>query len=162
MFNAIQNCPIPVVSQVHGFCFGGGCGIVAASDIVIAAPGTLFAFSEAKLGLIPATISPFVKAKIGAAARELFVTASPFDAETALRIGLVNVLGGSEEVEKRIKCILACGPEAVRASKQLALNEPLGSQAAASLLAETRTRAEAQEGIAAFLEKRKPNFGGTA
>lgn len=163
MFDAVYRCPVPVIAQVHGPCFGGGCGIVAAADIVVAASNALFAFSEAKLGLVPATISPFVLRKIGSYSRELFVTAMPFDAVRGKEIGLVNTVVDEAELEptvaRLLKAILANGPSAVRASKQLAISAPLGGEAAAELLAKTRAGAEAKEGITAFLEKRKANFG---
>jgi len=163
MFDAVYRCPVPVIAQVHGPCFGGGCGIVAAADIVVAASNALFAFSEAKLGLVPATISPFVLRKIGSYSRELFVTAMPFDAVRGKEIGLVNTVVDEAELEptvaRLLKAILANGPSAVRASKQLAISAPFGGDAAAELLAKTRAGAEAKEGITAFLEKRKANFG---
>jgi enoyl-CoA hydratase/carnithine racemase len=163
MFDAVYRCPVPVIAQVHGPCFGGGCGIVAAADIVVAASNALFAFSEAKLGLVPATISPFVLRKIGSYSRELFVTAMPFDASRGKEIGLVNTVVDEAELEptvaRLLKAILANGPSAVRASKQLAISAPLGGEAAAELLAKTRAGEEAKEGITAFLEKRKANFG---
>ena len=91
MLEAIDTCPAPVVTAVQGHALGGGCGLVACSDIVIAAPDAVFAFSEVKLGIIPAVISPYALRKIGEAhARRLFVTGERFDAATALRIGLVS------------------------------------------------------------------------
>src|SRR3954467_15223255 len=91
MLDAIDSCPAPVVARVQGHALGGGCGLVACSDVVVAEPGTQFAFSEVKLGIVPAVISPFALAKIGpGAARRYFVTGERFDAETALRIGLVH------------------------------------------------------------------------
>ena len=159
LFEAIATCPALVVAQVHGACFGGGCGIVAASDVVVADAGTKFAFSEVRLGLVPATISPFVLPKIGAGhARALFATGAIFDAERAQRIGLVHEIGGGDLVAKIVKNQLAVGPLAAASSKRLAMNAPLNRAAAADLLAETRAGDEAREGIGAFLEKRKATF----
>ena len=98
MLEAIDRCPAPVVARVHGHALGGGAGLVACADAVVAAPDTLFAFSEVKLGIVPAVISPFALAKIGpSAARRLFVTGERFDAETALRIGLVHEVADDPE-----------------------------------------------------------------
>jgi len=159
LFEAIATCPALVVSHVHGACFGGGCGIVAASDVVVADAATKFAFSEVRLGLVPATISPFVLPKIGAGhARALFATGAIFDAERALRIGLVHEIGDAESIAKIVKNQLAVGPLAAASSKRLAMHPPLDRAAAADLLAETRAGDEAREGIGAFLEKRKASF----
>ncbi|MHB8650530.1 MAG: enoyl-CoA hydratase-related protein, partial [Gaiellaceae bacterium] len=108
MFEAIDRCPAPVVVRVQGHALGGGAGLVAAADIAIAAPGTAFAFSEVKLGIVPAVISPFVLAKIGpGAARRYFVTGERFDAATALRIGLVH------EVAEDLDGAVERGPRAL-------------------------------------------------
>src|SRR3989475_8493251 len=90
MCEAVDRCPAPVIARVHGYALGGGSGLVACADIAIAAPDATFGFSEVKLGVIPAVISPFVLPKIGAHARRYFLTGERFDAETALRIGLVE------------------------------------------------------------------------
>src|SRR5438445_10532093 len=90
MCETIDRCPAPVIARVHGFALGGGSGLVAAADIAIAAPDATFGFSEVKLGIIPAVISPFVPPKLGAHARRYFLTGERFGAETALRIGLVH------------------------------------------------------------------------
>ena len=93
MLEAVDGCPAPVVGRVQGHAFGGGAGLVACCDVVIADPGTAFAFSEVKLGIVPGVISPFVLGKIGtSAARRYFVTGERFDAATALRIGLAHEL----------------------------------------------------------------------
>src|SRR5207253_5914749 len=122
MLEAIDRCPAPVVCRVQGHAVGGGCGLVACSDIAIAAPDTKFAFSEVKLGIIPAVISPFALAKIGAsAARRYFVTGERFDAETALRVGLVHEL--AEDLDAAVDGLLdelrSAGPEAARHAKKL-------------------------------------------
>ncbi len=160
LFKAITDCPAVVISLVHGAAFGGGCGLVAASDIAIASPDAKFSFSEVKLGLIPATISPFVIGKIGAGhARALFTTGEPFGAEHALRIGLVHEVAENldEAVNRKIKNILASGPRAVSGAKQLTL-EDLSIEETARRLARARAGDEGKEGVAAFLEKRKASF----
>lgn len=163
LFQSIVDCRAVVIAQVHGAAFGGGCGLVAAVDVAIAAEGTRFSFSEVKLGLVPATISPFVLPKIGPGhARHLFTTGEVFDAHHALRIGLVHDVVAREELEaataKRVKAVLASGPRAVASAKKLAQSAPLGLEAAARLLAETRAGDEAREGIAAFLDRRPANY----
>jgi methylglutaconyl-CoA hydratase len=163
LFETMVECPALVIARVHGPAFGGGCGLVAASDVALAAHEAKFAFSEVKLGLIPATISPFVVEKIGRGhARALFTTGEVFDAEKALRIGLVHEAVPAEELDSmiasKLKAVLAAGPAAVATSKQLAQVSPLGLKDAARRLAQARAGAEAKEGIAAFLEKRRANF----
>jgi methylglutaconyl-CoA hydratase len=160
MLEAMDSCPAPVVARVHGHALGGGCGLVACSDIAVAAPDALFAFSEVKLGIIPAVISPFALAKIGpSAARRYFVTGEKFDAETALRIGLVH--GVAEDLDGAAKAILgelrSAGPEAARHAKKLVLERPdgLGTE---RRIAQRRTSEEGQEGLRAFLEKRDPSW----
>jgi enoyl-CoA hydratase/carnithine racemase len=137
--------------------------LVAASDIAIASEKALFAFSEVRLGLVPATISPYVIAKIGhGQARALFVTGEAFGGDHALRIGLIQEVTSSEQldeaVERKIKAILGAGPKAVSDSKRLAQAAPLGMEDAARLLASVRSGAEAREGVSAFLDRRAPNF----
>lgn len=163
LFEAITSSHAVVIAQVHGAAFGGGAGLVAACDVAVAASNTLFAFSEAKLGLVAATISPFVIGKIGAGhARALFSTAEPFGAEHALRIGLVHcVVDESEvaaEVHKKVASVLKCGPTAVAKSKQLAQTPPMPKDQTAKLLAMARASDEGKEGVAAFLEKRPASF----
>jgi methylglutaconyl-CoA hydratase len=160
MLEGIDQCPAPVVARVHGHALGGGCGLVACVDIAVAAEGTLFAFSEVKLGIIPSVISPFALAKIGpSAARRYFVTGERFDADTALRIGLVHDV--SAEVDAAVDRILAelhnAGPEAARAAKRLVLERPDGL-ATERRIAERRTSEEGQEGLRSFIEKRKPTW----
>jgi methylglutaconyl-CoA hydratase len=160
MLETIDSCPAPVVTRVHGHALGGGCGLVACSDIVIAAPGTVFGFSEVKLGIIPAVISPYALAKIGASAgRRYFVTGERFDAATALRIGLVHEL--ATDLDAAVAAIVAelrsAGPEAARHAKKLVLERPdgLGTE---RRIAQRRTSEEGQEGLRAFLEKRHPSW----
>jgi methylglutaconyl-CoA hydratase len=158
MLEAINSCPAPVLARVHGHALGGGCGLVASADIAIAAADAKFAFAEVKLGIIPAVISPFALAKIGAsAARRYFVTGERFDAQTALRIGLVHEV--AEDLDGAVERILAelrtAGPEAARHAKQLVLErpDPLGTE---RRIAQRRTSDEGQEGLRAFVENRNP------
>jgi methylglutaconyl-CoA hydratase len=164
MLEAIDTCPAPVVARVQGHALGGGCGIVACADIAVTAPDVRFAFSEVKLGIIPAVISPFALAKIGpSAARRYFVTGERFDAATALRIGLVHEV--AEDLDTAVEQVLAelrtAGPEAARHAKRLVLERPdgLGTE---RRNAQRRTSDEGQEGLRAFLEKRDPSWGSTS
>jgi len=157
MLEAIDSCPAPVVARVQGYALGGGSGLVCCTDIAVAAPDAVFAFSEVKLGIVPAVISPFVFPRIGtAAARRLFLTGERFDAETALRIGLVHEIANDLDavLERVIAEMLSAGPEATRAAKQLIRDRPDGEQAA-RLAAKLRTSSEGQDGLRAFLEKRR-------
>jgi methylglutaconyl-CoA hydratase len=160
MLEAVDGCPAPVVARVQGHAFGGGVGLVACCDVAIADPGTAFAFSEVKLGIVPGVISPFVLAKIGtSAARRYFVTGERFDAATALRIGLVHELADDLDaaVERVVGELLTAGPDATRVAKALA-RAPLAMEDTARLIAESRVSAEGQEGLHAFLEKRTASF----
>jgi len=166
MLHAVNACPVPVLARVHGAALGGGAGVLAACDRVIAADDTSFGFTEVKLGLVPAVISPFVIAKIGEThARALFTTGERFDAQRALRIGLVHdVVPGANldaAVQAVIGEVLSGGPAATRLAKEIALNVPrlapeqIGPWTARRL-ANQRTSDEGQEGLRAFLEKRDP------
>jgi methylglutaconyl-CoA hydratase len=160
LLEAIDSCPAPVVARIQGHALGGGAGLVACADIAVAAEDAVFAFSEVKVGLIPAVISPFVLAKIGpSAARRYFLTGERFDAATALRIGLVHdvAAGLDRAVERVLSELLAAGPEAVRAAKLLVRDRPAGIETARRI-AEQRASAEGQEGLRAFLEKRPPRW----
>ena len=133
---------------------------MACADIAVAAPDAVFAFSEVKLGIIPAVVSPFALAKIGpGAARRYFVTGERFDAETALRIGLVHEVAADLDgaVAQVLEELLSAGPKAARAAKKLVLERPDGPDTARRI-AEQRTSEEGQEGLRAFLEKRKPSW----
>jgi methylglutaconyl-CoA hydratase len=161
MLAAVDACPAPLVARVQGYALGGGSGLVACADIVVAAPDATFGFSEVRLGIIPAVISPFVFAKIGTgAARHLFVTGERFDAETALRIGLVHELAENavEAVDRIVRDILSSGPEATRAAKRLARTRPADPEELARIAAQLRAGEEGQEGLRAFLEKRRPDW----
>jgi methylglutaconyl-CoA hydratase len=160
MLEAIDRCPAPVVARVQGHALGGGCGLVACADLVVAAPDAVFAFSEVKLGIIPAVISPFALAKIGtSAARRYFLTGERFDAETALRIGLVQEVAPDLDtaVERVVGELLSAGPRAARWAKRLVQERPDGPETA-RWIAERRTSDEGQEGLRAFLERRDPRW----
>ena len=163
MFDAIDRCPAPVLVRVQGHAMGGGLGLVACSDVAVAAEDAVFALSEVKLGIVPGAISTFVLAKIGAsAARRYFLTGERFDAQVALRIGLVHEVVPPGEldgaVQQMLGEIVAAGPQAVRAAKRLVLDAPLAPEDAARRIAERRASEEGQEGLRAFLEQRPPSW----
>ena len=155
----IDRCPAPVVARVQGYALGGGSGLVACADVAIAAPDATFGFSEVKLGIVPAVISPFVLPKIGPNARRYFLTGERFDAETALRIGLVHEIAGDLDyaVAHVVGELLTAGPQAVREAKRLIRDRPEG-QATAETAARLRAGEEGQEGLRAFLERRDANW----
>ena len=158
MLESIDGCPAPVVAVVQGHALGGGVGLVACSDIVLAEPRAVFAFSEVKLGIIPAVISPFALRKIGeSAARRYFVTGERFDATTALRIGLVHEVADDLDVAlaRVLGELRTAGPRAARHAKRLVLERPDGPETARRI-AERRTSEEGQEGLRAFLDQRPP------
>ncbi len=165
LLQTIYTLPCPVIARVNGLAMGGGVGLIAACDSAIAVESARFAFSEVKLGIAPAVISPYVIRKIGEAnARALFVTGSRFSAQRALAIGLVQeVVAGEqldEAVQKVMEELLSGGPAALRACKALALtvggmNYEQARNYTAETIARLRTSAEGQEGLSAFLEKRK-------
>ncbi|MDA3941976.1 MAG: enoyl-CoA hydratase-related protein [Bacteroidetes bacterium] len=170
LFIQIDACPIPVLAIVHGAVFGGANGLTAACDIVLAHEETVFAFSEVKLGITPATISPFVIARCGqAAARELMLTGRKFTASEAFRFMLVNQIFTDESSKKitdyYIKQLLSSAPNALRDCKQLiklvgqqAENPALLFDETTAMIARQRSSPEGQEGLAAFFDKRKPNW----
>jgi len=167
MLDAIDRCPAPVIARVHGAALGGGMGLCAVSDLVIAESGARFGFTETRLGILPAVISPFVIAKIGEShARALFPGGRRFDAGRALRIGLVHEVVEGEgaldaAVQSALDDLLAAGPTAARAAKAV-IREVRGLPHestrwhTARRIAGQRTSAEGQEGLRAFLEKREP------
>ena len=160
MMQAIDSCPAPVVARIQGYALGGGSGVAAAVDIGIAAEDAIFGFSEVKLGIIPAVISPFVLPKIGDdAARRYFLTGERFDAETALRIGLVHEIATNldEAVDRVVDELLTSGPQAVREAKRLIRMHPQGEDTA-QWAARMRASEEGQEGLRAFLERRTPGW----
>lgn len=167
MLRAIRECPKPVIARVHGAAIGGGVGLVAACDMAVAVGKAVFCLSEVKLGILPAVISPYVLEKIGPGiARRYGVTAERFDAHEARRIGLVSeVVETPEDLDERIgdliRHVLGNGPEAVAACKGI-LSEVGGvdwdavTDLTARAIAERRVSSEGQDGLKAFLEKRKP------
>lgn len=170
MFRAIDNCPRPVIGRVQGAALGGGAGLAAVCDLVVAADDAIFGFTEVKLGIIPAVISPFVLAKIGPShVRALFLTGERFDAARAARIGLVHDVvppdGLDAGVERVLAEIRSAGPYAVSAAKLLvrrvldATYEESRSITTRAI-ADLRISPEGQEGLRAFLERRKPSFHG--
>ena len=169
MLDAIQSCPVPVIARVQGAALGGGMGLCAAADIVVATADARFGFTETKLGIIPAVIGTFVIPKIGAShARALFATGERFDASRALRIGLVHeVVPDVAGLDARIEAILdelrSAGPTAIRAAKALVAEVATLGPAEARKhtprhIAQQRTSPEGQEGLRAFLEKRRPDW----
>ncbi len=173
MFAVINECPKPVIGAVHGAAIGGGVGLVSVCDVVVAIEDTQFSLSEVRLGIVPACIGPFVIAKIGVShARGLFVSAERFKASRAKEIGLIHEVVKDEAsmkqtVEKMLENMLQCGPKAMALAKKLVLDlswperranlkDPLSYVAQA--LAEVRVSPEGQEGVRAFLEKRRPQW----
>jgi methylglutaconyl-CoA hydratase len=168
MFRALDELPVPVVGRVHGAAIGGGAGLTAVCDIAVADEDTVFGFTEVKLGIIPAVISPFVLAKIGrSAARELFLSGARFPAARAYKIGLVHAVVPAADLDDTISRYVAeiatAGREAIAAAKAL-IRDVWGRSSAeaapitATALAARRASAEGQEGLRAFLEKRKPRW----
>jgi methylglutaconyl-CoA hydratase len=164
MFEAINAAPAPVVGRVHGASLGAGMGLMAVCDIVVAARDCVFGFTEVKLGIIPAVISPYVLAKIGESwASALFVTGERFGTEVARQIGLAHWIADPEEldaaVEQKIDEIAASGPQAVREAKRLipgVLTRPQSERRdyTAERIASVRASDEGQAGLRAFLDKR--------
>lgn len=169
MLETLNFLPVPAIARVQGAALGGGAGLVCCCDIAVAANNASFAFSEVKLGLIPATISPYIVRAIGPrAARRYCLTAERFDAQKALALGLVSEIATDDTLDhcvaRLVDSILQNGPDAVRATKRLLfdvaeqdLNEEL-LRATSERIAQTRATDEAREGIAAFLEKRAPDW----
>lgn len=168
LFKAIYNCPIPTIALVHGSAFGGANGLYTACDIVIAEEDTTFAFSEVKLGIAPATIAPFVIKRIGEfGAKELMMTGKRFKGNEALKWNLVNHIYKNGEDENPLNEILkqfeSSAPGAVKETKKLittVLEKDVdeGIEFTSELIAKLRASEEGQEGMAAFLEKRKPKW----
>ncbi len=167
MFLTLAQCPKPVIARVHGAALGGGAGLVAACDIAIAVETAQFGFTEVKLGIIPAVISPFVIARIGLAnAREYFLTGERFPAPVARELGLVQHVVPDETamdalIESKLAQVLTSSPSAVAAAKELLFGVaglPLGSTLdyTADAIARARASDQGQAGIAAFLSRSKP------
>lgn len=168
LFYAIAQAPKPVITRVHGPAIAGALGIVAASDYAVAVRSVSFAFTEVRIGIAPAMISPFIVWRIGAPrARRLFMTGERFSAEEAARMGLVDRVVDEGELDAVIESITkdfeACAPHAVGAAKRIANRVADGPPEShrrytAELIAQLRASEEGQEGMAAFLEKRKPSW----
>jgi methylglutaconyl-CoA hydratase len=168
MFAAIDELPVPLIARVHGAALGGGAGLAAVCDIVVAEEQAVFGFTEVKLGIVPAVISPFAIAKIGrSAARDLFLTGARFSAARAKEIGLVHAVVPSADLDatvtEYVREILAAGPEAVAAAKGLVRNVwgrsiENAMVVTAAAIATRRVSPEGQEGLRAFLEKRTPGW----
>ena len=159
MLETIDRCPAPVVARNPGYALGGGSGLVACTDVAIAAPDAVFGFPEVKLGIIPAVISPFVLPRIGQAARRYFLTGERFGAETALRIGLVHELAADLDaaIQTVVAELLTSGPQAAREAKKLVRERPAPEETA-RIAARLRSGGEGQEGLRAFLGKRTPSW----
>ncbi|HEX5578073.1 MAG TPA: enoyl-CoA hydratase-related protein [Candidatus Limnocylindria bacterium] len=169
MLDTIDACPAPVVARVHGAALGGGMGLCAVADVTLAAADAAFGFTETRLGILPAVISPYVIARIGEGqARALFPTGERFDAERALRIGLVHeVLPDEAALDVRLQAVivdlLAAGPVAARAAKaiirdQRGLSTAEKRSLTVGAIARQRVSPEGQEGLTAYLEKRPPSW----
>lgn len=168
MLRTVDECPRPVIARVHGPALGGGSGLVAACDIVLASDAAQFGFTEVRLGLVPAVVSTFVLPRIGPrAARRYFLTGERFGAAEALALGLVHEVVPADRLDARVDFfvgeLLRCGPAAVAAAKKLireasALPREKAIEHTVRTIASIRVSAEAQEGLGAFLEKRKPKW----
>ena len=168
MFRALYDLPMPLVARVQGAAIGGGAGLVAVADVAIASTSATFAFTETRLGILPAVVSPYVVRKIGPAhATALFVTGLRFDALRALEIGLVEAVEEPPDLDARVEAlvaaILAGGRQAVNAAKRL-VREVEGrklddvTELTVERIARARVGDEGQEGMRAFLEKREPTW----
>ena len=161
MLEAVDSCAAPVVVRIHGYALGGGSGLAACGDAVVAAPDATFGFTEVRLGIIPAVISPFVFAKTGAGSvRRFFQSGERFGADAALRLGLVDEIAEDLDlaVERVAGEILKSGPEATRAAKRLVREHPSDPGELARIAAGLRAGEEGQEGLRAFLERREPSW----
>ena len=166
MFEAVWTLPKPLIGRIHGAAMGGGVGLVACCDLAVAVDTARFGFSEVKLGLIPAVIAQYVLPKIGVShARALFVSGERFTAERAFEIGLVHAITSLEDLDATVASLAArlrsSGPVAVGAAKRLidavwALDRDAARRYVVEAIAAARTGDEGQEGLRAFLEKRKP------
>jgi methylglutaconyl-CoA hydratase len=168
MFHVLDTLPQPLIAKVHGAALGGGAGLAAVADIVVSEESAMYGFTEVKLGILPAVIAPYVLAKIGrSACRELFLTGTRFPAARAMEIGLVHYIEPAEKVDARIQSLseelLSSGPMAMALAKDLirriACEMPDNVIGLTSeTIAKQRVSREGQEGIRAFLEKRKPDW----
>lgn len=168
LMSVLDEMPAPTIARINGHAFGGGVGLAACCDIVVASSRARFALSEVRLGIVPAVISPYVIAAIGSRqARRFFLTAEAMDAATARNIGLAHVVAEpddlNEAVNREVVLLLQGGPQAQRVAKTLVANvagriEPDLVRETAALIARLRVSHEGQEGLTAFLEKRKPGW----
>ena len=169
MLKALNDIPQPTIARIQGAAFGGAVGLVSCCDMAVAASAAVFSLSEVKIGLVPATISPYVIAAIGErAARRYFLTAERFDAHRAMHIGLVNEVVDAEQLDDQvnalIKSLLGNGPNAVMAAKKLLFEvsgKPIDQRLidhTCDVIADIRASTEGQEGLNAFLDKRKPSW----
>lgn len=167
MLWTVYSCPLPVVGRIQGDCYAGGLGLAAACDVLVAAEGLHFCLSEAKLGLLPATIGPYVVRALGEqASRRYFITAERFSAAEAHRLGFVHALVAAEALDTRVDEIVATlvanGPAAVKACKQLVhdvAGQPISTalrEDTARRIADIRASDEGRAGVQAFLQKRNP------
>jgi methylglutaconyl-CoA hydratase len=171
MLWAIYSCPVPVVGRIHGDCYAGGVGLASVCDILVASDAATFCLSEARLGLLPATISPYVIRAMGEqAARRYFITAERFSAAQAQALGFVHELTSADQLDAKvaelIAALIANGPMAVRACKKL-VQDVSGATIDAALrddtarrIADVRASDEGKEGVQSFLQKRKPGWLG--
>jgi methylglutaconyl-CoA hydratase len=169
MLRAIYECPKPTIARVQGDVFAGGVGLVAACDMAVSVDTATYCLSEVKLGLIPATISPYVIRAMGArASHRYFLTAERFSAAEAHRIGLVHAVVAAEDLDAKVaeltQALVTAGPSAVRACKRLVqdvaereIDDALVAHTVACI-ADIRTSDEGKEGVQSFLQKRKPNW----
>jgi methylglutaconyl-CoA hydratase len=169
MLYTLYTCPLPLVGRVHGDCYAGGVGLAAVCDVLVAAEGMHFCLSEAKLGLLPATIGPYVVRALGQqASRRYFVSAERFSGAEAHRLGFVHELASADTIDARVDAIVqtlvANGPAAVKASKKLVQDlagQPLTPELRADTarrIADIRASDEGREGVQSFLNKRKPSW----
>jgi methylglutaconyl-CoA hydratase len=168
MFRTIDRCSKPVIARVHGAALGGGAGLVAVCDIAIASEETIFGFTETKLGILPAVISPFVLAKIGEShARALFLTGERFDTKRAAAIGLIHEVVAPDDLDAAVQRVVeeieTAGPSAIAVAKQMIAKVSAATyddsrDITAHAIAQQRTSPEGQEGLRAFLERRKASW----
>jgi len=168
MYETIHACPKPVIGRINGHAFGGGIGLLAVCDIAITVPDVKFAFSEVKLGIIPAVISTFVAQRMSPAAmRRLFVTGERFDSTTAQQVGLIDLVVPPEKLDDAVNScvdqVRSSGPTAIKEIKQMIytrsqMDVKAYKEFTVEKISELRVSDEGQEGITAFLEKRKPNW----
>jgi methylglutaconyl-CoA hydratase len=171
MLWTIYSCPLPVVGRIHGDCYAGGVGLAAACDVIVAAEGASFCLSEARLGLLPATIGPYVLRALGEqASRRYFMTAERFSAQRARELGFVHEVVAGDVIDAKVAEIVAAlvanGPAAVKACKHLVHDlaglpiDPAVRADTARRIADIRASAEGREGVRSFLDKRAPNWQG--